>query len=619
MRKKFIYVVLIPLILISTIVYIFHNRWIESGIEYAAEEVVGAKVEIENLQLNLSPLGIQWDKITVANPNDPWMNIFETGTVKFGMDFNQLLRGKYIIDELTVENMVLGTKRSSEGSIGADRKKRAILAGDKWTFSKIADDAFKNTVTATPLFDLAKLKRGFNADSLLGVYDIKTVKHIDSLKTQINEMTNQWSSIKTDFDNHKQKVIELGKQVAAINPSELNNVQNITSAITTVDNATKTINEVTQLVNSRSASVRNNIKVLAISVGEIDDYVKSDFGKLKNLAHLPSINTKGMAQILVGSEMYKRAKNYLYWVDEARNNIKKYESKPEYESPPRMKGQDIKFPEERGYPKLWIKKVTFSGSTGSTASSDYFFARGGAFNVSDNQKLSGAPISVSLEGTENNRRSLKLSGLFDRRGNIPLDQINASLSGVPVGDFSLGNSSFLPSKVTNAIMSTELKISVPGNKIDATARFNLKNVSLKFESEPKNMVENLVREVLSGINEFNVSLRMWNTGGSFDIALATDLDDKLTQKVSAVLGDEIAKLQNELQRKFDALVNDEIRKFNSLYESKLKDVQNQLGDYETLFADKLNIVDGKKQELLAQLDKQKKGFLEDKLKGLFKK
>jgi len=618
MRKRFWLVVLIPSIIFITVIYFFINGWIESGIEYAAEEAVGAKVEIDNLSLSISPLGIEWEKMQVTNPSDTWKNLFETGTVKFSMDIGQLLRGKYIINEIEVENFILGTQRKTDGAIDKERNKRAVFAGNEGTFSQLADKAFKATVETPPLFDIVKLKEGFNADSLLKALDMSSIKNIDTLKTRVDEITNTWTTIKSDFEIQKQKVLEVEKQITAIDPAQLKDVQKITETIVIVDKAQKTVNEISGLINDKSKTVQSNVQNLTSSINNIDNFIKDDFEKLKGMARLPSFNAGGMAQLLVGSEMYKRAKNYLYWADVARANVEKYSPEPEYEYPPRMQGQDIEFPSEKNYPKFWIKNIKLSGGNAKEEGTTLIRAKGNVKNITDNQNLTGAPLTISLEGSENQRRTLKLSGLFDRRKDIPLDEIGAELSGVPVGEFSLGNSNFLPSKITDALIKTDVKLIMPGNKIDATAEFYLTNLNVQFEAEAKNIVERLVREVLISIKDFKVSLRLWNTNGDLDVALATDLDQKLMEKVSAVVGEEINKLQNELKRKFDSIVNAELQKFNELYKSKLTDIQSQLGGYESLLTDKMNIVDNKEQELFAQLEKAKKGFLEDKLKGLFK-
>jgi uncharacterized protein (TIGR03545 family) len=628
MRKKFLLIVLVPLIILSLVIYIFIDSWITSGLEYAGEKAVGAKVEIEGLHLHLFPLGIEWAKMQVANPNDTWKNLFQTGKVSFLIDTGQLLRGKYIINIVGLKDFIVGTKRTTDGVLSEEKdvtsaknetngkgieKTTATKTDNSMSFSKLADDAFKSTVTTTPLFDLAKLRNGFNVDSLISILDMKSVKHIDTLKTQIDQLNGQWNSMQKDLDVQKQKALDIEKQVKAIDVSKLNNLQNVLQAINTVDNARKNVNEIKDFVNEKTSTLQSSAQAITGSVGQLKNYVNQDFDKLKSMAKLPSINTAGMASLLVGNEMYKQAQSYLYWADAAKTNIKKYSPQPDYTYPPRFKGQDIRFPEERGYPKFWIKKVDLSGGTDKSAE-NYFTASGDAENISDNQHLTGQPITIALQGTTE-QRALKLGAMFDRRSDVSSDEFNVSLAGVPVTDFSLGNSNFLPTKVTKANMDTQAKLSMVGNRIDATIKFDLKDVSLQFQSEPKNVVEQLFRQVLEGVKNFNIGLRMWNTDGPFDVAISTDLDDILAQKVSAVVGQEIAKLQSDLRKKFDAKVQEQMDNFNKVYEAKLNDVKNQLDGYQSLLSDQLNTIDKKKQELL---DKQKKGFLQDKLKGLFK-
>jgi uncharacterized protein (TIGR03545 family) len=627
MRKKFLLIVLVPIVILSIVVYIFIDSWITSGLEYAGEKAVGAKVEIEGLHVHLFPLGIEWAGMQVANPNDTWKNLFQTGKVSFLIDTGQLLRGKYIINIVELKDFIVGTKRTTDGALpkekvvtpaknetnGTSTVKTTTKTDNSNSFSKLAADAFKSTVTPTPLFDLARLRNGFNVDSLISILDMKSIKHIDTLKAQIDQLNQQWGTLQKDLGAQKQKALDIEKQVKAIDVSKLNNLENVVKAIATVDNAKKSVNEIKDFVNEKTSSLQNNAQAITGSVGQLKNYVNQDFDKLKSLAKLPSINTAGMASLLVGNEMYKRAQSYLYWADAARTNIKKYSPQPDYTYPPRFKGQDIRFPEERSYPKFWIKKVDLSGGTDKSAE-NYFTASGNADNISDNQQLTGQPITIALQWTTE-QRALKLGVMFDRRTDVPKDEFNVSLAGVPVTDFSLGNSSFLPTKVTKANMDTQAKLSTVGSKIDATIKFDLKDVSLQFQSEPKNIVEQLFRQVLEGVKNFNIGMRMWNTDGPFKVAISTDLDDILAQKVSAVVGQEIAKLQSDLRAKFDAKVQEQMNNFNKIYEAKLDDVKKQLGGYQSLLNDQLNVIDKKKQELV---DKQKKGFLQDKLKGLFK-
>jgi uncharacterized protein (TIGR03545 family) len=339
MRKKFLLIVLVPLVILSLVVYIFIDSWMTSGLEYAGEKAVGAKVEIEELHVHLFPLGIEWAGMQVANPNNTWKNLFQTGKVSFLIDTGQLLRGKYIINIVELKDFIVGTKRTTDGALPKEKavtpvknetnvtgkgNTTATKTNNSISFSKLAEDAFKSTVTPTPLFDLAKLRNGFNVDSLISILDMKSVKHIDTLKTQIDQLNQQWGTLQKDLDAQKQKALDIEKQVKAIDVSKLNNLQNVLQAITTVDNAKKSVNEIKDFVNEKTSSLQNNAQAITGSVGQLKNYVNQDFDRLKSMAKLPSINTAGMASLLVGNEMYKRAQSYLYWADAARTNIKKY-------------------------------------------------------------------------------------------------------------------------------------------------------------------------------------------------------------------------------------------------------------------------------------------------------
>ncbi|MBA4317367.1 MAG: hypothetical protein C0412_03105 [Flavobacterium sp.] len=619
MRKNFIYFVLVPLFLLFLCIYLFADKWIENSIEEAGEEIIGARVEIDGLKLSFFPLGIEWKAMRVANPNATWENLFETKKVKFAMDVNQLLRNKYIIETIEVHNLIVGTKRTTDGALPEGKKKQSIISSAERNFTKLAEDALKKTLGSNPIFDINKLKKGFNPDSLIAGFDIKTVNNIDSLKKKVDKAVVQWNGIKNDFERTKSRVVEIESNIKAINVNELNNAQNILSAVTTVDKAISSLNEINSTITKTTKTASDYINLTASSIDSIEKFVKYDFDRIKNAARIPTISTPGVAQLLVGSEMFERIKKYLYWVDLARSNIKKYSPEPEIEKPLRFEGQNIKFPIERGYPKLWIKNVLLTYGDEDKSNVNTIKAKGEAKNITDNQMVTGLPMTIALEGAGDDVRKLSLTGLFDRRKNIPLDEYTAKLAGVPVGEFKIGKSDFLPSTVKDAVLTTALKISVPGNEFDSKINFNLSNVSVNFEAAPKNIAESIVHEVLKSIKEFNLELKLWTTSGEFEVALATNLDELISKKLVDVIGVEFQKLQDDLKRKFYSYIQQEKEKFEKQYGFKITEIKNQIDSYQTIIADKTNFIEAKKKELTAKLEKEKNNFIEDKIKDIFKK
>jgi uncharacterized protein (TIGR03545 family) len=336
------------------------------------------------------------------------------------------------------------------------------------------------------------------------------------------------------------------------------------------------------------------------------------------MARLPDLNTQGVARLLVGQEMEQRALTYLSWVDFARKNIRKYTPEPEYEKPPRFKGQEIRFPVERHYPKFWIRKVLVSGGSGTSKDDDYLRLAGEVHDISSDQAVTGKPLTIDLRGEEGGGRSFTLGALFDRRTDVPRDEYHARLSGVPLAEFRLGRPDFLPTRIMHARMSTAVDVSVPGSRFDARSTITLTGFEVTFDGESRNLVEKLLRDVLREIKGFDVGLRLWNTGGPFDLALQTNLDDQLAARLRDVLGAEVVRLQKELRARLDAVVTQKRREAEQLLAQKRTELEGKLREYDTLIAQHTALLDAKRKELTNRLEKEKKGALDDLLKKVIK-
>lgn len=199
MRKRFVYFILVPVVVLCLVVYVSIDGWVEAGLEAVGEAVVGARVEIDNLAVSLSPIAIQFSRLQVANPHDPWQNVFETGKVRFALNLGQLLRGKYIIETMEVNNLVLGTRRLTDGSLPKPppqpSKQPSMITG---ATSSITSEAQK-----APVFDLSKIRKELKIDSLLNVQNLRSVQYIDTLKRRVQEAGLQWQATLNDIEKSK--------------------------------------------------------------------------------------------------------------------------------------------------------------------------------------------------------------------------------------------------------------------------------------------------------------------------------------------------------------------------------------------------------------------------------
>jgi len=629
MRKKFVYFMVVPAIILVLVLYFFLDGWVEAGLELAGESAVGAKVEIDNLRLTLSPVGMEFARLQVANPRDTWKNTFETGRVKFALNFGQLLRGKYIIETMEANNMILGTKRTSDGAIPKEPEPRpepSTQPSSEPSLAAQADNLVQEKKKSTPVFDLDQLRKQLNIDSLLNVQNLQSVRHIDSLKTQIAQASQQWQTTLADIEKTKVTATEIEGKIKAINVNELKSVESITTALKNVNDAQRGIRDISQTFTSRKSALSDEVNRLSASVRVIDDLARQDFQNVLQLARLPDVSMQGLAELLLGKDILSSASEYLYWIDFAQNHIKNSDSKPEDANPPRMRGQTIHFPAEKSYPKFWIRKVVISGGTDREQDPNYFYATGEIRDISSNQRITGLPLTVNLSATQGRGTNASLNASIDRTKDSPLDTYKASLTGVPIGEMSLGRTDFVPAKLSNAVGRFSIAARVPANQFDANAKITLSALTVSFDRTARNTVERLVREVLESVRSFNVLLRFWKKEGRLDVAFETDLDNLLADRTKKVIGEEVNRLRNELRQKLDRKIAEKRQEVERSFNQKKDEVTARLKSYEGVVNDKIAFAEAKKKELEDKVQGEKKKQEDalkkkagDALKGLLKK
>jgi uncharacterized protein (TIGR03545 family) len=623
MRKKFILFVFIPALIVCVVVYLFIDSWITSGLEYAGEKAVGAKVEIDHLHVTINPIGIEFARLQVTNPSDGWKNMFETGKVKFALNFGQLLRGKFIIETMEMNSLILGTKRTTDGSIPKPKEEKPTEGPSLMDQAQQAL-APKDSKSSTS-FDLDKIKRDLNVDSLLNPNNLATYRRIDSLKNQLNTASVQWKVTMDEMDKSKVKLADIETRVKSINLSNIKTLPAANDALNNAKSILNTANEVKTSFNDQKKILTDGVNKFSGSMKDLDDLATQDFRNVMSMAHLPDVSMKGIAEMVLGKDLLQKAYEYLGYVEKAKKGIHNSSDKPDIETPPRFKGQNIYFPVERSYPKFWIKKILISGGTDKTQDPQYFYAKGEVLNITNNQRITGYPLTVDLSASKGGTTTLALGASFDRRKELAVDNYKVLLTGLPIKEMSLGRSDFLPAKVTNAVADASILVTVPGNRFDSNTKIVFKNLTLVFQREPSGIVERIVRDVLASIKGFNVNLRMWKNENKFDVAFATDLDDQLASRTKKVLGDEVAKIQADLRNKLNAKIAEKRAEVEKLLNEKRDMVTKKVKEYETMVNEKLALVEAKKKEIENRIDQEKKkqtGDVEkkakDALKNIFK-
>ncbi|MEK7448243.1 MAG: hypothetical protein AAB019_02045, partial [Planctomycetota bacterium] len=112
MRKKWLITFIIIGLLMIIFSFFFAERIVKSAIESLGRLVVGAKVEITELNLSFSRLSLKIKGLSIGNKDDEWHNLFEVGEIRFQVGLKQLLEKKIWIEDIAVENIKFDTLRA---------------------------------------------------------------------------------------------------------------------------------------------------------------------------------------------------------------------------------------------------------------------------------------------------------------------------------------------------------------------------------------------------------------------------------------------------------------------------------------------------------------------------
>lgn len=630
MRRNFILFVVVPVLVLGVVLYLFLDGWVEAGLEYAGEKSVGARVEIDNLHLTLSPIGMRFDRLQVTDPKDTWSNMFETGRVQFAVDAGQLLRAKFIVDVIEVDRLILGTKRATDGKLPAPPLRPAAKPD---TSSAIVEFAVQASPVLTKdekgaaSFDIDKIRKELKVDSLINPKNLLTYRLLDSLQQQVDVASRRWDSTLADIDRVKRRADEIESTVRSLNVSEIKTLPAAQSAFTTAKTAYDGSRDIITTLDERKRTLTESVNMLSAGVRSVDDVAKQDLANTLALAKLPGVDMKGLGALVLGKDIMQKAEQYLGYVDLARAKIPQYTPKPDPNQPKRSEGVTIHFPEERSFPKFWVRKIAVSAGTDASRDPNYFYASGLITDISNDQRLTGKPLAVALSATRGGTTSLTFDAFFDRRGETPHDRYAVNVTGIPVGALETGRADFLPSRIENALARARIAVDVPGNKLESSARIDLAGIQMRYGRDARSVVERIVRDVMDGVKGFFVDLRIWrNDVGSLDVAFATDLDDQLSSRTRKVIGDEVAKIQNEIRAKLNAQIAAKRKQVEGLVAKKRAEVEARLRDLEQQVRSKVSVVEQKKVELEQRVEQEKKKAEEgvkkkagEVLKGILKK
>jgi len=614
MRKKGIVYLLVIALIVSVIAYFARDRLFERWLEKGLQMVAGARVEVDNFHFSLFKMECSWDRLQIANKNDPWKNIIETGRASFDLETRPLFWKRINIREMVLEDVRSGTQRETDGSL--PRKKEPPKTSAEPGMVQKAKMALEKQFGEIPIFDLSGLGKKLKIDSLIDINSLASVQAYDRLKLTADSSFNYWKS-QLDVTVYTRRVNDLETKIKSLQLEKIDNIKDLAAATRLV----KQLNDLRKETNALKKDVEGKHSALTQTFTNLQNQLQAaqadlqkDIKRAQELAKLKDLDVKDVSMLLFGDVIVSRVEKLLDYIALVRKylpTIKKMTASGKVEKPPRFKGQDIRFPFHYRYPKFLIKTARLSAATAAGDTSRAYFLEGVLKGLTNEPPVYGKPTRFKLNLMKITGNKYNITGSFDHVAEQPRDSLWLKAENFGLGKIALKKKSkYFPRAVSAKKGDISLAGFFIGDQIDLNLNLDATPVRFEFAQQPGDKVAKVVYDVLTGLQRLNLKTKFSGQGADYKLTLNSNVDNVLANQVKLTL----AKNLREAQQQVDNYVRTEVDK-------KRKDVEKIIEENRTKIYDQIDKAKQKVAVLTEEIEKrkkqleQKKKELEDKAKN----
>lgn len=466
----------IPVTIIVVAVGVFFTLFFDTLLKGAFEKVgyavVGAEVNVASVKTSFSHANIDVRGIQITNAEEPTHNSLEIGSIRFGMSWSGLLKARFIIDEMAVEQVALDTTRSHPGKVKPPEPPKPPSNEP----SQVEEEAMKlkeqtlkkmqGEYQGNAIGDLAAVLSGGDSSAQLKNIEgtLASKKMADDLQAKFSEKQKYWNEkLKTlpqgkDFQ-------ALGEKIKQVKTKDFKTPQELADSLKQLDGILKEADVKFKEIQSQSGELNKDLSDLQKQAQDLQAQVQTDIKTLEARLKLPHLDAVSMTKAIFGHYLDPYTAKFRRYQAMAEKYIppnlihKKGQGKNEVEIKPhpREKGVTYEFGRANSLPAFWIKKISLSSK--ANAEKGFGDMSGKITDVTSNQTLVGKPTVIEFKG---DFPSAQMNGLTSK---IVIDA-RSEKSRI---DFDLGVAGYLVQN-KDFVNSADVQLSLE----KAKAHFNFK-------------------------------------------------------------------------------------------------------------------------------------------------
>lgn len=528
---------LVLLVIAAVLWWLFADTIARRETQKVGTQVLGARVEIQDLHLDLAHGKVLIRGLTVASPHEAFRNLLQADELVADVDMVPLTEKKIIINRIAANGLRFGTARETDGRVAA--KSGAGIAGRVLAETRQWANQFQ-----VPVLQLATGK--ISIDSL-DPRRLSTIPAAEALGARADSSRKAWQ---TSFDTLRlgPTLDSAGATLEKLRRARATDLSTLNEARQAVDRLKRARDRVTTL----ERNVTQGVAGLKSGLAGLDSARRRDYAFARSLLKLPSLNAPDVSAALFAPGAIRPFERVLYYAQLARRYMPPGLLPRAATGPKRIRraGEDVRFPKARNLPAFLLRSAELSFVLHPDVEQPQRYG-GTLSGLTSDPALYGRPTLATATGPQLGA-GLMLNHLRD----IPVDTAGATVGGIRFPAFRFPG---VPLRLDPGAATTQLGFNLNGDTIHA--RFAIRSANVRWTRDSgfaNSQIGDLIWRAVSGISTLEVEARLSGALHKPDLAVRSNLDQAIAARLRAVLGEQVAAAEKQVRERVDALVNDKV-------------------------------------------------------------
>ena len=528
---------LVLFVLAGVLWWLFADAIARRESQRVGTQLLGARVEIEHLHLDIANGRVLMRGLTIASPHEAFKNLLQADELVADLDVVPLTEKKLIINRIAANGLRFGTPRQTDGRVAA--KSGEGVAGRVLAETREWASQFQ-----IPVLRLATGK--ISIDSL-DPRRLSTIPAAAALGARADSSRRAWQAA---FDTLRlgPTLDSASATLERLRRARATDLATLNEARLAVDRLKRARDRVTSL----ERSVKTGAADLQAGLAGLDSARRRDYGFARSLLKLPSFDAPAVGAALFAPAAIKPFEQVLYYAQLARRYMPPGMLPRATTGPSRVRraGEDVRFPKERALPRFLLRSAELSFLLHPTSEQPQRYA-GRLTGLTSDPALYGRPMLFAATGPQ-----LVVGAMVNHLRDIPVDTGGATLGGITLPAFEVPG---VPLRLDPGAATTELGFKLSGDTIHARFAIRSSNVTWTRDSALANTtIGGLIWHTVSGIANLDVEARLSGALHHPDLAVRSNLDQAIASRLRAVLGEQAAAAEKQVRDRVDALINDKV-------------------------------------------------------------